>query len=398
MFAFRETLKLPAMAGPLILLAVVGSPSASRRQADRAPNLQDRQPLEVLDLHRAETIHFTAPGPAAVISKVKCSPDGDIYTIYTSGAPDVVWKAPVSRISLSSKTVTEYRTPQMSRYGKLARIGFDVSADGTLYALFQGIPRSLSGNKPKPVYLIAKYNDDGTLDSIFKTGDVPGKDFQPASLTVFADGDFLISGTTVPPPPAPLGVFSAVFDRAGSFMMPVKLLNSIPRGKSAGSGAHASSPHTAAQQYSAEMYKEDTNAVSLESATLSFGSQDGNAYVLQGLSSSHIFAVAPTGYIVHQFTLGPPADGLTPLQMADAGAGFIFIYYSHISGLPRGNAHSRGMIVVLNTETGDIAAIYRVPAADTDFVVPACAASPDDFLYLGSDKQNRLQVVRYLPD
>jgi len=83
--------------------------------------------------------------------------------------------------------------------------------------------------------------------------------------------------------------------------------------------------------------------------------------------------------------------------MAAAGAGFLFIYYGHITGVPGGKANQRGMIVVLNTETGDIAAIYRMPAADTDFAIPACAASLSDFLFLGSDKSAPTQVSYCLP-
>jgi hypothetical protein len=42
------------------------------------------------------------------------------------------------------------------------------------------------------------------------------------------------------------------------------------------------------------------------------------------------------------------------------------------------------------------AAIYRMPNAESDSVIPACADSPDRFLFLGTSKDNHLEVVRYV--
>jgi hypothetical protein len=39
-----------------------------------------------------------------------------------------------------------------------------------------------------------------------------------------------------------------------------------------------------------------------------------------------------------------------------------------------------------------------MPQTETDFAVSACAASPNDFVFLGSDEQGNLEVVHYLPN
>lgn len=196
-----------ASAGLLLLGVTLGAVNGLARQAHSVePSL-----VPTLDLHRAEVIRFNSPGPAVVQSKINCGRGGDIYAVYSSASPREMWSTPIRRISISSRSVTEYPIPAISGYEKLARASFDVGTDGTLYALLQAYPQSGSKSKSDPVYLIVKYKDDGRLDSYYAIGELPGKRVQPTSLAVFADGSFLISGTTREKTPdrTSLGVFSA---------------------------------------------------------------------------------------------------------------------------------------------------------------------------------------------
>lgn len=68
------------------------------------------------------------------------------------------------------------------------------------------------------------------------------------------------------------------------------------------------------------------------------------------------------------------------------------------TGEPGENSRYRGMITVAYPQSGEVTAIYRMPQAETDFAVPACAASPKDFFFLSSDDQGYLRVVHYLPN
>jgi hypothetical protein len=83
--------------------------------------------------------------------------------------------------------------------------------------------------------------------------------------------------------------------------------------------------------------------------------------------------------------------------MAGAGAGYLFIYYTRIGVSVTSEAPAKpDYVTVLNSETGEQAATYRMPKAESEFVIPACAESPDHFVFLGTSKDNHLEVVRYV--
>lgn len=181
---------------------------------DEKSQVQPSPPAPTMDLHRADVIRLDKPAPAAVSSKIKCGPGGDIYAVYSSVSSQEMWRNPIRRISASSRSVTEYPIPTISGYQRLTRLIFDVSADGTLYALLQAFPQSNSDSKPDPVYLIVKYKDDGQVDSYFALGEVPGKHIRPTSLAMFGADNSMVSGTTILKNPGgtSLGVFSAIFE------------------------------------------------------------------------------------------------------------------------------------------------------------------------------------------
>jgi hypothetical protein len=123
----------------------------------------------------------------------------------------------------------------------------------------------------------------------------------------------------------------------------------------------------------------------------------GNAYVLPGSSEALPYVVSPAGYVIRKFRLKPPEPGMSPLQMAAAGVGYLFIYYGRIGVSVTADSPAKpDYITVLNSETGEQAAIYRMPIAESDSGIPACADSPDNFLLLGTSKDNHLEVVRYV--
>jgi hypothetical protein len=368
--------------GLLLLLGVTQSTVTG--QTGEKSQVQPSSPAPTMDLHRGEVIPFNTPGPHVITSKIKCGPGGDIYAIYSSTRE--ISSAPVRRISVSSRSVTDYPIRTISGYKILARASFDVSADGTLYALFQAMPQSGSDSKPDPVYLIVKYKDDGQVDSYFPLGDVPGKQMQPTSIAMFGADNALVSGTTLLKNPGgtSLGVFSATFDRGGTFRAPVTLMKLDAPAKSS---ASSKSPDPNSPDHG--------DAISLASSLYSFSASDGNVYVLQG---GRLDVVSPFGSIEHEFDLPPPADKLIPFQMASIGASHLFVRYDHLStgDLAEDNKY-RGIITVVQSQTGEVTFVYRMPQDENDFAVAACAASLSDFLFLGSDDHNNLQVVHYLP-
>lgn len=368
----------------LLLLLGLSQSTVTGQTGDKS-QAQAPSPAPTMDLHRGEVIPFNTPGPYTITSKIKCGPGGDIYAIYSSGRD--ISSAPIRRISVSSRSVTEYPISTISGYKILARASFDVSADGTLYALFQAAPQSGSDSKSDPVYLIVKYKDDGQVDSYFPLGDVPGKQIQPTSIAMFGADNSLVSGITLLKNPGGTspGVFSATFDRGGTFRAPVTLMKLDTRGKSS---ASPKSPDPNSRDHG--------GAVSLASSLLSFSASDGNVYVLQG---NRLDAVSPFGSIEHEFEVPPPADKLIPFQMAAIGASHLFVRYDHLStgDLAEDNKY-RGTITVLQLLTGEVTLVYRMPQGDNGFAVAACAASLTDFLFLGADEQGRLVVEHYVPN
>ncbi len=360
--------------------------TAAAGQAGGAPPGAQAYSVDIKNLHPDKVIRLSAPGFDAIASKIKCGPGGDIFAVYSGTASLELWSAPIRKISLSSQRITEYFIPTISGYDNLARLGFDVDADGRLYALLRGHPQPTPQNgSGKWAYLIARYKEDGSFDRHFNLSDLPSDQIQPMSFSMFADGDSLVSGTTRGNPggAGSPGVFSAIFDQTGAFRTPVAPVTVASSAKFNGSsGAQNSAPSP-----------EHQDAVSLVSSLLSFSSSDGNIYLLQ---DSRLVVVSEGGSIEHEFRLAPPNNDLSPIQMAAAGAGYLFAFYDHVAtGEPGENTQRRGMITVVSSQTGDVVAIYRLPEAETDFTVAACAVSSNDFVFLGTDSHNYLELVYY---
>ena len=291
-----------------------------------------------------------------------------------------------------------YPLPAIPDYRPLASLAFAVSPRGTVYALASTI-RSEHADKPKPAYFIVKYKDDGTVDSYFRVGDEPDKRIQPLRMAVFGDGNFMLSGTAMLDDGP--GTFSGVFDRQGTFLTPLKLGEVVNRQRPVAASARAESRAESKPPEPSrvkQLESEGKNPVGLASSTLGFGLQDGNVYVLRGTSEATLYVVSSAGEIIRSYRLKPPEPGMSPLQMAGAGVGYLFIYYGRMNVSVTADSPAQpDYIRVLNSETGEEAAIYRVVQAETHFDVPACAQSSDVFLFLGASEDNQhLEVVHYV--
>ncbi len=411
--AWKYQTRLAVLAALLIYLTATPQRAiCAQRKELHTPGQAAPQMPPVVNLRKVEAIPFSAPGPTAIRSNIKCGPDGDIFAVYTNESQALlsqfnqsggIFRVPVSRVSISSKKITEYPIPAIAGYYSPSRHSFDVRADGTLFALLRTARNSGSESKRELASLIVEYNDDGTVASYFSVGDVHGRRVQPLSMSAFADGNFLLTGTMLGD--QQLGTFTGIFDRQGTFIAPLELRH-VSVGESEPPGtepAPAKPEQTKQPEGGAEKQKPGeefesmaNNPVSLESSTLSVSSADDSVYVLQGTGAATLYAVSPAGYVARRFTLKPPQPGLSPVQMAAAGIGYLFIDYKHIpTGAPDENLHEPEMIEVLNSESGQVTALYRLPDPLADFVVPACANSTDDFLFLGAGKDNHLEVVRY---
>jgi hypothetical protein len=397
MLRASEAWKVAGLLGLAGAVALSGG-SASPRQASEH---KQQTATEARSLRRGETVELNAPPPTVTNLGCKCDADGDIYVVYWNAPPVLAVGSglsglPVWKILPRSKQVVRYPVPARIQdfEGNVFRFSFDVSPDGTLYALFNTARRDLNG-KMQPEDLIGKYEDDGGIDSYVHIGQMRGTRLEPIQMAVFKDGHFLLSGTTVLQ--EGLGSFTGLFTEGGEF---VKLLTLgepvIDREHALGGSAAGGSAKPAEPPPHAEVLGTNAkNPVALAGSTLSFSARDGNVYLLQGTSEATLYVVSAGGEVLREYPLHPPAPGVSPLQMAQAGAGYLFIYYGYVSAGGPSEKTPPDMITVINSTTGEVTATYRVPD-EQRMRLPACAESPQKFTFLGvSEDDKHLAVTPY---
>jgi hypothetical protein len=373
--------------GTLGLLALLCTAlPAIAQQSGRETPLPSVVPVQPKNLYPDEAIVFLTPAPVIVASKIKCGPGGDLFATYSTDPHVEVWGSPIRKIALASRHVTEYPIPSVSGYQNVSRSSFDVDPNGVVFALVQARPQPGSGTDAKFVYFIVRYKEDGSLDSYYAL-ELPDRLIQPTSLTMFADGNSLVSGTSraKDAPASTLGVFSAIFNQTGEYRGQVAVMKpTVSNGSSASIAPKDASPATAQQ-----------DAILPADPPLTLGSQDGNIYVLQ---DEHLRVVSHSGTIEREIDLPAPNKDIAAVQMAAAGVGYLFVFYDHIlTGAPGENAERRSMISVANLQTGEITATYRMPQFESNLAAAACGVSINDFVFLSSDQQNNLEVVHYRP-
>jgi hypothetical protein len=416
--AWTKTFRLGVLGGLVALI----SGSSSLGQTTRLPAHKAEQPKmpETRDLYPIDTIPFSAPPPRMVGSGIKCDLKGNIYLVYTD-APQVVLSQrdgvatlPISELSPGSRSVARYEVPSIQDHHHVLRYGFNVDARGRVYALMSAAYNTSEKEKPRGDYFIVRYKDEGSVDSYFKIGDKPGEHLQPIHLAAFPDGNFLVTGTSVKP--EGFGVFSAVFDRAGTFASNVEVRDDLevlainkpsePAPQSAAPAAPRTPPANGADDTGqadapTQSHKSRPNPVDVASSAFALSAPDGNIYLLRGTDPAHLYVVSPSGSVVREFEVPRPAPGLSPIQMAMAGDSRIFFEYAHVAtGAPGENNSSPHLITEMDPNTGELTAVYRLAPADTGFHLAGCASSPYDFLFVGTskDKDNEhLEVVRYSP-
>jgi hypothetical protein len=376
----------------------------------------------VRDLFPRETIPLPAPPPLLVVSGTKCDLNGNIYLVSSSapqavlGQRDGITFLPIQKLSIGSRTVVQYAIPTIPDYMYLRRIEFDVDGRGNVYALFDASIKE-DQDKPRSDYLIVKYKDDGTMDSFAKIRGFPDRDFlfpiQPIRLAAFPDGNFLVSGTTLGP--RGLGAFTAVFDRGGTFVTDVKVphdvepvpFKEVPDSSAQTSGQEAASaePSGGSQKgegeghsQSARRRRSTADPTTVLSGGFAITAPDGNLYMLRATDPLRLYVVSPGGVVEREFEITSPAPGLDPIHMAMAGNSNLFIQFGPVAkGRPDEDLNATRLIAVFDLSTGRATAIYRLAPTESGFNVPACAASPYEFLFVGTSESNELKVVRYSP-
>lgn len=391
----------------MLLLAIGGSGQDGRAQKIEKPSDKTAggSTVAVSDLKAAEMIVLPAPPPGAMVSEIKCGADGNIYVVQNVPVQlglTGTGSLPISKLSITSKSVTSYSVPSLDRYRHVQRLHFDVGADGHLYALLGALDASPPGREPLVSYFIARYKDDGSgVNSYTKLEDAPDRQLQPSRFAVFRDGNVLVSGTAVEEG-KPLRPFVVVMDSSGRFVKYVKVSvgpKAVLRfsGSQDPKGNEPTLPPGEAEAENSD--RESGLAITLSSSDRFLSSPDGNIYLLQGIDQPRLYVISSAGEVVRWFDLPVPASGLTPSNIAIAGED-IFVWFARVLGADSGaNADaddSGNFISIVNPGTGKVTAVYRLPSDAAGG--PACATSADNFLVIGGTQdQQHEQVTRYSP-
>jgi hypothetical protein len=358
--------------------------------------------VPIRDLTVAQTVSLSVPPPQMLIPKTKCDEKGDIYVVQSGGRPLGVQNGlsliPVQELLIGSKSTVSYPVPKLDRYRGVVRLDFDVSADGHLYALLEAVDASPSSSDAQPSFFIARYRNDGTMESHFNLEDAPDRHIQPFHFAMFRDGRVFVTGTAVAEG-KPLRSFAAVLDRSGRFVKYVQASNDEEVAMKALENRISEKKKGTAPSEVESTAPESDVALELSSSSLIVGAPDGNVYLLRGTDQLWLYVISPAGELVRRFQIPQPASGLSPTNIGLAGENGIFIAFEIVQGRyqPKENsADPKGpdkLISVISSQTGDVIAVYRLPAAADAFEVPGCAASSDSFLFLGATADGQYQQV-----
>jgi hypothetical protein len=377
------------------------------------------------DLRREGTVRFPGPAPTGVIAKVPCSQQGDIYASYNTTPPYPGLSAtpastfpPLRKLSLDSRTITEYAPKSLDGYQSFHRVAFNVGPWGKLYALYQAYREAhqLSAFVPSDL-VIVKFDDDGSVDSRVKLSGLPSGRLQPTDFDVFADGSFLLTGdldTSTLPAQEPGRVhipkvkivhhplpghrpFTGTFDAQGRFVQELHLPGDVGSRPSEEAGPEESSP--AGQGASVEHKEQNGEGASSSDwsmaidLSLSASDPENNIYLLRASNPAMLYKVSSGGQVIHQAHVKFPAKGVSPVQMNLAGTSRLFITFAGTMVDEQRHVHLVMLFARVDPATGKIEATYRLPPKTK--LMPACADGPNELLFFGSTKDGSLEVVKY---
>ena len=252
-------------------------------------------------------------------------------------------------------------------------------------------------------HLIVKCDDSGNVDSYFKLGGVPTGRFQPHRFAMFNDGLVLVSGDVFKDGGDSDSV-TAMFDRAGQFATFVRLSDGPEPTPTAGAGSGVGATERAGLTAAAEDGKlEEKKAPITVPEGLAISAPGGNVYLLRGGTHPRLYVISPVGEAIRDFAVPVPAPGLSATTMSLTGDGAIFICFGVVHGGgaadgadPKG---PQSLISVVSPLTGEVSAVYQLPADADQFDMAACATSSSSFRFVGTTPDGlHQQVTRYTRD
>lgn len=409
---------------PVLLLCVPASGRVphAREQASRRKSATHGVQAEAPKmLRKGQTVRFPLPAPTATSAWNYCA-EGDAYLMYTAAKPVLgpgpiippsIAGQPITKLSLGSRTATKFTPGSVDGYTSLALMRFSVDREGDVYGFYVAQPSPLKeGAARGPRYLIVRYGSDGDVRSVVRLRNPPAGPFDPTNFAAFDDGNVLVTGilrapghaagNRVPPRPfdryvpvptagnrIPPGPFVGIFDHRGDFVARIKL----PR------GAHPIAPPAAQEGARATTGKGNAElpaSVRWFTAIMNSLTVTGPAdtvYFLRDSNPPRLLTLSSDGRVTRSVSIHPPQRNATPENMGVAGRSILFVQFGGMKVGKNGKPQPIYTYELISPTTGKVIAAYVLPKRA--FVMPLCAAGPDDFLFIGSTKNGKLKVDNY---
>ncbi len=286
---------------------------------------------------------------AAIVFTPKCDQDGNVYVRFYNR--DAVPHEPVYKFNKEGQQEAVYSLQSDVEFQQkgAGALDFAIGKDGNVYLLAS----SKAGD-----YIIT-YAKNGAVKSKVKLA----VKFQPFHFGVFDSGEFLITGGSGKYGPETYNISTAVFDRSGALSKSVELPEDKPFVEAARRGdAQFAEPG-------------DGGNFAAERGQVTGGS-DGNIYVVRWTDPARIYAIAPSGDVVHTFEVKPDWEGRKP-DGAYSHAGLLALYYGGLQDEP-----GRSMIRVVRLDSGEGQASYDISGTGTTLT----CYTKDGFTFLGGNE------------
>lgn len=423
-FAFSQTRAPKSVARPRSEARV------AREEKQNAPPTQE--------LTKAETIPFTVPSAAAASVWNYCDAEGNVYLQYTTAKPRIgsgqaVIPAnplgqPVTELLLDSQSTTEFGVRSLSGYRSLTPLAFSVDRLGDVYRLYQAQPALLPDRGFLSLQnVVVKFNDDGSVDSVFRLHNPPGSMLEVMHFLAFTDGNLLVTGVLGPAPagqsgepgtpytptfkivhhaPAGYGPFTGIFDSSGHLVQQLTLPGDVsPNPPATGHASEApqstrslaASPRNGAKtesQANPGRAPKPTSWVAAVGNSLMAPGPEDTVYLLRASKTPTLYTLSSDGQVIHEARVkGYPAPKAQPINMSAAGQANVMISFHTVTVGKTGNVHYGLIFAVVDPGSGKAIAAYRLPKNSN--VLTACAAGSNDFEFIGSTKHGHMEVVKF---
>lgn len=349
---------------------------------------QDTQTIHLpvpIDLMKTGTIQFSIASPTAVEVGAKCDSEGNIYAVWSDSASvgdTTTASEPVRELAVKSKEILTFRTPPLDGYKRQFRWSFNLGPDGSLFILVRAQVEDQPTASGSPTYFVEKFKKDGSFDSRVQLDGPSGELFEPYNFAVFADGRFLILGTTRAD--AKTGnwrPFAGMFDSDGRFATKVEF-----------AGAAGVTYPGVAQGGGDESNASGGSLLAVDLSSMT-SDPDGDVYIRLAGSPMQVIVVSPSGEVEREIKLKAPVAGLTSAESGVAESGLMYVHFSRLNGAPP--TVPAGMIGILNVNAGQYDRLYDLPTDANEQSLGVCGDSHGNFLFVESNPKSKLEVDKY---